>query len=204
MALCVTYCLRSSGCQIILQVCRLNWTCSLNSPCQLLTSLSSLGTMSHVYNKLHKHLEEHQMRELSWLIESEETDLATKATITQCLHSTSHQNSCAMDSPFFFFFLKAHRKKSQLILVHPWEDLAWSRSCLSKGHRVCQLSAVTWLCQHCHHCQCCFQLGWCFAWLCEANNTTYRHTGNVNKNHHYCHEKETFTVLMSATDTVTL
>ena len=103
MALCVTYCLRSSGCQIILQVCRLNWTCSLNSPCQLLTSLSSLGTMSHVYNKLHKHLQEHQMRELSWLIESEETDLSTKATITQCLHSTSHQNECAMDSPFFFF-----------------------------------------------------------------------------------------------------
>ena len=38
-----------------------------------------------------------------------------------------------------------------------------------------------------------------FRGWCEANNRTHSHTGYVHKNCRYRHEKEAFTILMSAT-----
>ena len=80
----------------------------------------------HVNNKLHRHLQDHHMRELSHLIESEEIDLATQTIFTVQVGLPA-AFLCKSQSPFFFFFLKACKKKSRPILVQPLEDLALSK-----------------------------------------------------------------------------
>ena len=123
-------------------------------------------TGNHVNNKLHKHLEDHHMRELSTLIESEKMDFTTQTTLSSLYKSACRHYSYAKVSCSFIW--RHAGKRASKFWCSLWK--IWPQaeegmdlwSCLSQGHGVCHLPAVTWLHQHC---QCWFQLGWCFSWL---------------------------------------
>ena len=151
----------------------------------------------HVNNKLHRHLQDHHMTELSHLIESEEIDLATQATLSSLYKSACQQHSCAKVSRSFFegmqekepanfgaafgrFGLK--QKKGRTYEAASAKVIEFASSQFSPDYANTVSIDFNWADVFC---------GWC-----EANNRTYHHIGYVNKNRHYRHEKEAFTILM--------